>query len=150
VGVIAWRVSRRARPRARMLKPYGIKPEKLRVGDHTFRGYRRADFKDAWMRYAPAPLEEVEHLEHPEHPADRADSDVPHKRHVPEHRSDVEQKAPHKQQDVPRVSLVPPNPGSGEHDSGLAGGKCVHDVLGGCWLCKKYDPEKWGEVEGAK
>jgi hypothetical protein len=24
--------------------------------------------------------------------------------------------------------------------------KCPHEVEGGCWLCKKYQPEKWGEV----
>jgi uncharacterized protein DUF3631 len=63
---------------ARLLKPYGIRPEKLREGSETFRGYRRASFEDAWERYVPATPENPEHLEHPEHPADRADSGVPH------------------------------------------------------------------------
>jgi hypothetical protein len=129
-----------ARGLARMLKPYGVKPEKLREGDHTFRGYRRADFEDAWMRYAPAPPEEAEQGEHPEHPADRADSDVPHKADVPEHNSKVEHETPHKQWDVPLVPGVPPNPGGGEHYSGLPGGKCNHGYPTGkgCFLC---DPE---------
>ena len=25
--------------------------------------------------------------------------------------------------------------------------KCHHEVEGGCWLCKKYDPEKWCQRE---
>jgi hypothetical protein len=66
-----------ARGLARLLKPYGIKPEKLRDGDRTLRGYRRATFDDAWARYVPATPEKAEHVEHPEHPADRADSGVP-------------------------------------------------------------------------
>ncbi len=67
-----------ARALARFLKPYGIKPEKLRDGENTFRGYRRGSFEDAWARYLPATPEKAEHVEHPEHHADRADSGVPH------------------------------------------------------------------------
>jgi hypothetical protein len=129
-----------ARGLARMLKPYSVKPEKLREGDHTFRGYKRTGFEDAWRRYAPAPPEDVEHPEHPEHLSDRADSDVPHKPDVPEHASNPEHETPHKHGDVPLVPGVPPNPGGGEHNRGLPGGKCNHGYPTGkgCFLC---DPE---------
>ena len=36
---------------ARRLKAYGIKPKVVRIGDHTFRGYDKQDFHDAWKRY---------------------------------------------------------------------------------------------------
>lgn len=42
-----------ARGLARLLKPYGVRPEKLREGKDTFRGYRRSNFEDAWSRYTP-------------------------------------------------------------------------------------------------
>jgi hypothetical protein len=103
-----------ARGLARLLKPYGVKPEKLREGDDTFRGYRRGSFEDAWVRYLPATLGEAEHVEHPEHSADRAGSDVPHKQNVPEHARHVEHEKPHKYGDVPRVPDVPHNPVPGE------------------------------------
>src|SRR5829696_6076977 len=74
-----------ARGLARLLKPYSVKPEKLREGEDTFRGYRRASFEDAWARYVFPPPGEAEHVEHPEHAAGRARSDVPHKLNVPEH-----------------------------------------------------------------
>ena len=45
-----------ARGLARLLRPYGVKPEQLRVGETKVRGYRRAAFEDAWERYlAPIP-----------------------------------------------------------------------------------------------
>lgn len=107
-----------ARGLARLLKPYGVKPEKLREGKDTFRGYQRAGFEDAWTRYAPDPPEEAEHAEHPEHPAHRADSGVPHKQNVPEHGGYAERQNPHKQGDVPHV---PDNPkeNTGEHPDSL-------------------------------
>jgi hypothetical protein len=61
---------------ARMLKPYGIKPKKLREGEDTYRGYRQAWFEDAWARYLPADPEDPEQGEQAEHPANGADSDV--------------------------------------------------------------------------
>jgi hypothetical protein len=103
-----------ARGLARLLKPYGVKPEKLREGEDTFRGYRRTSFEDAWIRYLSAPPGEAEHVEHPEHFADRAGSDVPHKQDVPEHAGYVEHKEAHKKGDVPRVPDVPHNPVPGE------------------------------------
>jgi hypothetical protein len=45
-----------ARGLARLLKPYGAKPEQLRVEEAKVRGYRRGVFQDAWERYvAPIP-----------------------------------------------------------------------------------------------
>ena len=38
---------------ARWLKPYGIRSQSIRLGDRTPKGYRRADFMDAWSRYTP-------------------------------------------------------------------------------------------------
>jgi hypothetical protein len=103
-----------ARGLARLLKPYSVKPEKLREGEGTFRGYRRGSFEDAWVRYLPATLGEAEHVEHPEHSTDRAGSDVPHQQNVPEHARHVEHEKPHKYGDVPRVPDVPHNPVPGE------------------------------------
>jgi hypothetical protein len=39
---------------AKLLKPYGVKPRKIRVGDETVRGYYRADFEEVWKRYLPS------------------------------------------------------------------------------------------------
>jgi hypothetical protein len=36
-----------------LLRPYGIKPKVIRIGDATPRGYERAGFLDAWRRYLP-------------------------------------------------------------------------------------------------
>ena len=36
---------------ARKLKPFGIKPRVVRVGDRTPRGYHLEDFQDAFLRY---------------------------------------------------------------------------------------------------
>ncbi len=99
-----------ARGLARLLKPYGVKPETLREGENTFRGYRRASFEDAWARYLAAPPVEAEHVEHPEHSAHEAGSDVPHAENVPEHGGYGEHEKAHKYGDVPRVPDVPHNP----------------------------------------
>jgi hypothetical protein len=68
---------------ARMLKPYGIKPKKLREGEDTFRGYCRAWCEDAWARYLPADPEDPEQGEQAEHSANGAGSDVPANPGVP-------------------------------------------------------------------
>jgi hypothetical protein len=99
---------------ASLLKPYGVKPEKLREDDDTFRGYRRTSFEDAWVRYLSALPEEAEHVEHLEHSAARAGTHVPHKQNVPEHGGDVEHKMAHKKGDVPRVPDVPHDPVTAE------------------------------------
>jgi hypothetical protein len=36
---------------AARLRPYGIKPKTIRIGDTTPRGYWREHFEDAWRRY---------------------------------------------------------------------------------------------------
>jgi 5S rRNA maturation endonuclease (ribonuclease M5) len=36
---------------AKLLKPFGIRPEQLKIGGEKTRGYRRAAFVDAWQRY---------------------------------------------------------------------------------------------------
>jgi Protein of unknown function (DUF3631) len=42
-----------------MLRPYKIRPTSIRFDNKEppKRGYRRADFEDAWKRYLPIPLE---------------------------------------------------------------------------------------------
>ena len=79
---------------ARLLKPYGIRPEKLREGSGTFRGYRRASFEDAWERYVPATPENPEHPEQVEHRRVYAGSRVPSCFRYPEHRSYPERQIP--------------------------------------------------------
>jgi Protein of unknown function (DUF3631) len=43
----------RARELANKLRPYGIRSHDLRTDEGTKKGYRRADFEDAWERYFP-------------------------------------------------------------------------------------------------
>lgn len=38
---------------ASLLKPFGVKPKALRMGDLSLRGYERGSFHDAWCRYVP-------------------------------------------------------------------------------------------------
>ena len=136
-----------ARGLARLLKPFGVKPEKLREGEETFRGYRRVSFEDAWARYVPDIPEEAEHVEQPEqkneNPRGNAKSSVPHNvphdRDVPAHEIHAEHENPHGKGDVPRVPHVPHNPAPNPGTE-----KCNHDVPGGCWLCKKHHPDEWG------
>jgi hypothetical protein len=40
---------------ANLLKPFGIKPHTIRLGNETAKGYDRDDFKEAWERYLPTP-----------------------------------------------------------------------------------------------
>lgn len=58
-----WPTYNRGRPLtprqlARLLDPYGIKAEVLRVGSSTKRGYKTANFEDAFIRYLP-PLDKI-------------------------------------------------------------------------------------------
>jgi putative DNA primase/helicase len=39
---------------ASLLKPFKVKPKKVRDGEHTFRGYEEEAFRDAFARYVPA------------------------------------------------------------------------------------------------
>jgi hypothetical protein len=64
---------------ARMLGVYGIKPEKLRIGNDTPRGYYKAAFHDAWERYPPRPRPtpgEAEQMELPDISHKRTRSDA--------------------------------------------------------------------------
>jgi hypothetical protein len=45
---------------ARRLKPYDIKPQTIRMGTATPRGYYRADFLDMWRRHVPSSPENTE------------------------------------------------------------------------------------------
>jgi Protein of unknown function (DUF3631) len=36
---------------ARVLKPFGVAPEQVRIAGQKTRGYLRAQFEDAWERY---------------------------------------------------------------------------------------------------
>ena len=38
---------------AQLLKPYGIRPETIRIGEATKSGYERGWFADAWSRCLP-------------------------------------------------------------------------------------------------
>ena len=38
---------------AKLLKPFGVKPGGVRIGDKTPRGYQLEDFSDAFLRYLP-------------------------------------------------------------------------------------------------
>ena len=38
---------------AKMLKPFGVKPTSVRIGDSTPKGYEINAFKDVWRRYTP-------------------------------------------------------------------------------------------------
>jgi hypothetical protein len=44
-----------ARRLAQLLRPYGIRPTVLRIGETTPRGYKRATFADAWERFRLEP-----------------------------------------------------------------------------------------------
>ncbi len=40
---------------AQLLKPFGVRSKKIRIGKVTVRGFRLADFEDAFARYLPPP-----------------------------------------------------------------------------------------------
>ena len=44
-----------SRSLARRLKPYGVEPKPVRIGDQVARGYERADLFDPWGRYVTDP-----------------------------------------------------------------------------------------------
>ena len=43
---------------ARLLRPFGIHPMKLRFGERTANGYTRRMFADSWSRYLPRNVEQ--------------------------------------------------------------------------------------------
>lgn len=44
---------------ASRLRPYGVRPHTVRIGESTPRGYLRDDFSDTWARYLPTPSPET-------------------------------------------------------------------------------------------
>ena len=40
---------------ARLLRPFGIQPVDIRLGERTLKGYRRGDFETVWETYLPQP-----------------------------------------------------------------------------------------------
>ena len=43
-----------ARSLARLLRPFKISPQNVRIDDHVMKGYEREDFREAWDTYLPA------------------------------------------------------------------------------------------------
>ena len=82
----AWNEGRgiEARRLARLLKPYGIKPKSIRVGDGTPKGYALEDLQDAFARYLPEP-QQAQH---------------------PQQAQEVERRAAHQSGDVADVADV--------------------------------------------
>jgi hypothetical protein len=68
-----------ARGLARMLRPFKIKPRKVRVVDKVLRGYHVDSFEDAFARHLP----EAEQAEQAEHPAAGLEPNVPDVPDVP-------------------------------------------------------------------
>jgi putative DNA primase/helicase len=63
---------------ARLLRPFGILPGTIRL-DHggTPKGYKRANFKDAWTRYLGEPAIEPPHRHNPQETGTFADTEPP-------------------------------------------------------------------------
>jgi hypothetical protein len=97
-----------------LLKPYGVKPEKLRAGDGTFRATGGRVSKMPGRGMCSHPREKRNTWNIRNMPQVERDLMFPHKLNVPEHGGYVEHKTPHQQQDVPHVPDVPHNPASAE------------------------------------
>jgi len=93
---------------ARLLKPYGIKPTKVRIDDKPFQGYYAADLHDAWIRYLPSLC--------------------------PEKAEQSEQSEQSEQNNVTRISTVPDVPDV--PDMRTAGGACPKCAGEGCKWCE--------------
>lgn len=105
-----WHRGERLSPRALagLLRPYGVRSRKLRVGDSTPNGYRLDDLLDSWQRYVPEPGTPVERPEQPELQPETPWSDpvpdgVPPSPTTPGTRPDQAQRT-----SVPTVPSVPP------------------------------------------
>ncbi len=102
---------------AHRLRPYGVRPRKVRLGDNVRQGYDRADLHDAFTRYLPPPKSGTtgtagtSQVSEPEN--------VPDSEGVPEHSADPERFAPALTCAVPGVPHVPDFP---ERDRAEAGG----------------------------
>ena len=63
----AWREGKGldARTLAKLLKPYGVKPRTVRIGEDTPKGYRAEDLRDAWARYlTPQEPQQAQQAQH--------------------------------------------------------------------------------------
>ncbi|MGA2319740.1 MAG: DUF3631 domain-containing protein [Solirubrobacteraceae bacterium] len=96
-----------ARTLARQLRPYGVRPRKIRVGAHTPMGYHRDDLRDVWSRYLRGYLPGAEHAEQAEQANNGGAPDVPAGGDVPEHRHNAGTGNARKHGDVPQVPHVP-------------------------------------------
>jgi hypothetical protein len=71
---------------ALLLRKYGIHPANIRVGDKIPKGYRRADFEDAWQRYCvPFPLSPPISTATPLQPASPLNETLFSNRYTPPH-----------------------------------------------------------------
>lgn len=59
-----------ARGLARLLRPYGIRPVKIKSGGRPLQGYRRGSLWDAWQRYCPEPPSGISTNAEPQEPAE--------------------------------------------------------------------------------
>lgn len=100
---------------ARLLKPYGVAPDKNRVSAaETTRGYHAHDFHESWNRYLPPPTPRTsEHPPHPEQRRSEAPRAVPLRQPDPEQDSEPEQHTPPVTWAVPDVADVPGSGGWG-------------------------------------
>jgi hypothetical protein len=123
---------------SRFLSAYGIDHSKLRIGERAPWGYSRSAFVDAWSRYLPRKLEQVEQLSN-----DAAETqflDVEQTTDVPCAQTE---RLPVAMRDVPLVPVRQP------HTEGRARSRCaVHgadtewwDRPGGDLVCGKCHPE---------
>ena len=88
-----------ARQLARILRPFDVKPKKIRFDDGPAQGYLLADLKDAFSRYVPP-----SDPEHPEHPHKHAENGRSAIRNAPGPVPDPETAGkPHHYRDVPDV-----------------------------------------------
>jgi hypothetical protein len=74
----AWNEGRgvEARRLGRLLKPYGIKPKSIRMGNGTPKGYALEDLHDAFARYLPAEPQQAQRAQRAEPPPPHRTGDV--------------------------------------------------------------------------
>lgn len=103
------------------LRPFGVKPCTIRLGDKTPKGYRRVDLADAWSRYLPSPPESATSATSEtstENPSNHVGSPVadatPESATVPQHRHTSATETPSNGADVADVADVANFSGEGK------------------------------------
>lgn len=91
-----------SRSLSRLLKPYGIRPTSVRIGERTPKGYKREQLEDAWARYTPR-TESAQQAKHPQHADSVADA-IPHTNGVVADVADVAD-FPDRSSDVADISV---------------------------------------------